>query len=250
MKSNQEWQQWGKADPLFAVAAWPGKEKGGPRPWTDAEFYALGQSDWEDFFSRWRAYGCRLDHCIEIGCGAGRLTKPLATVFTRVTALDVSPDQIAYAQQRIISPNVTFHVTDGVRFAAAVPPATAVFSTHVFQHFDHRSDAAAVFREVFQALVPGGTMMIHLPVYWLPPSPITPLYARGLALLKRLGDARANFNRRRGRLIMRHLNYDRNWLAECLTVLGFQRLEFCAFRVRSNQAWHEFVLAEKPPAGY
>jgi hypothetical protein len=54
MKSNQEWKEWGKVDPLFAIASWKDRDKGCSNPWTDDEFYALGKSDWEDFFAQWR----------------------------------------------------------------------------------------------------------------------------------------------------------------------------------------------------
>jgi len=43
MKSNQEWMQWGKVDPLYAVASWKDRERSGSNPWTDEEFYAIGQ---------------------------------------------------------------------------------------------------------------------------------------------------------------------------------------------------------------
>ena len=246
MKSNQEWKQWGKVDPLFAVASWKDKGKGGATPWTDAEFYALGRSDWEDFFAQWKTYKCNTGHCIEIGCGAGRLTKHLAEVFEAVTALDVSEDQIAYAQSRIGRQNITYRVTDGVHFASEVPPATAVFSAHVFQHFDSLSDAERVFHEIFRALSPGGTIMIHLLMYSLPQSPVTPLLRGVIALAKQIGTLRANVNRKRGKLIMRGLAYERLWLVDCLAAIGFQRVEFRTFRVRSNQDWHGFVLADKP----
>ena len=243
MKSNQEWKMWGKVDPLFAVASWKGKEKAGASPWTDAEFYALGQSDWEDFFAQWKTYGCNTKHCVEIGCGAGRLTKQLAEVFESVTALDVSEDQIAYAQERIGRRNVTYRVTDGVRFPSGIPPATAVFSAHVFQHFDGLSDAESVFHEVSRAMSPGATLMIHMPLYSLPRSPVTPLFRRLIALAKQVGTLKANFDRKRGKLIMRGLNYETSWLAGCLAQTGLQRVEFRTFRVRSNQEWHGFVLA-------
>ena len=48
MKSNTEWELWGKSDPLYGVASWAGRERGGENPWTDEDFYALGE-DWLDF---------------------------------------------------------------------------------------------------------------------------------------------------------------------------------------------------------
>ena len=75
MKSNIEWIKWGAKDPLFAVSSWHGKEKGGANPWTADEFYALGKSDFADFITCLNSFGYDRDHCVEIGCGAGRLTR-------------------------------------------------------------------------------------------------------------------------------------------------------------------------------
>jgi len=76
-------------------------QKSGSNPWTDKEFYALRQSDWADFFAQWQQYGCDTRHCVEIGCGAGRLTKQITGTFDQVIALDVSEDQIDYTRSRV-----------------------------------------------------------------------------------------------------------------------------------------------------
>jgi ubiquinone/menaquinone biosynthesis C-methylase UbiE len=245
MKSNKEWKQWGKVDPLFAVATWEGRNKDGQNPWTDEEFYALGQSDWDDFFAQWLQYGCDNRHCIEIGCGAGRLTKYIAETFDQVTALDVSKDQINYARSRINHPNITFCVTDGTEFPSVSNSATAVFSAHVFQHFDSLSDVERVFREAHRALSPGGTIMVHLPIYSLPQSPLQPAFRSLIAASKHVGSLRAEINRKRGKLIMRGLACERSWLIQRFEEIGFRQLEFRTFQVQSNQSWHDFVFSRK-----
>ena len=245
MKSNQEWKEWGKVDPLFAVASWKDRDKGGNNPWTDEEFYALGKSDWEDFFAQWQQYGCDTRHCIEIGCGAGRLTRCIAETFDQVTALDVSEDQINYARSKIDHPNITFRVTDGVEFPPASDSVSAVFSAHVFQHFDSLSDVEHVFREAHRALLPGGTIMVHLPIYSLPQSPLQPALRSMIAVSKQIGTLKAAINRKRGKLIMRGLACERPWLAQRLAKMGFEKIEFRTFQVGSNQSWHDFVLADK-----
>ena len=53
MLTNVEWKAWGKKDPLWGVASWAGRERNGPNPWTDQEFYELG-ADWLDFERAWR----------------------------------------------------------------------------------------------------------------------------------------------------------------------------------------------------
>jgi len=245
MKSNQEWKEWGKVDPLFAVASWKDRDKGGSNPWTDDEFYALGKSDWRDFFAQWQQYGCNTRHCIEIGCGAGRLTKHIANTFDHVTALDVSEDQVNYARSRVDRQNITYRVTDGVGFPRIPEPVTAAFSAHVFQHFDSLSDAEQVFREIHQAISAGGSFMIHLPIYSLPDSPLQGAMRGLISAYKHVGTLKAEIDRLRSKMIMRGLPYERSWLAERLTVIGFRQVEFRTFQVKSNQSWHDFVLGEK-----
>ena len=112
-ESNQEWQAWGEKDPLFGVIPQPGRERDGATPWTDADFYQTGSGDWEEFIRRWRLYGVDRTSCVEIGCGAGRLTQHIARDFGEVHALDVAEGMINYARQHVGS-NVHLYVTDGI----------------------------------------------------------------------------------------------------------------------------------------
>ena len=245
MKSNTEWIKWGRKDPLFGVSSWQGREKGGVNPWTDEEFYALGQSDFADFISCWNSFGYDRAHCVEIGCGAGRITKYLAGAFDRVSALDVSEDQIEYARSHIDRSNVDYFKVNGTDIPLEAASATAVFSVHVFQHFDSEKEAAKVFREIHRVLNPGGTLMIHLPMHRLPKYPVAPLLAGIISLWKTVGTIKADLNRKAGKMIMRGLSYDRTQLAALLQTLGFTEIEFRAFQVKSNRDWHDVVLARK-----
>ena len=89
-ESNIEWKKWGEKDPLWGAASCPGKERDGTDPWTDEEFYELGEADWQDFIAHWRKYGVDNRSCLEIGCGAGRITLHLAKHFQNTYAVDVS----------------------------------------------------------------------------------------------------------------------------------------------------------------
>ena len=253
MKSNLEWIDWGKRDPLFGTAAWPGRERGGNHPWTDEDFYALGRSDWADFLRHWEAYGLDRSTCLEIGCGPGRLTRGIAVTFDHVDALDVSAEMVAYASAHVDDDNVTFHTTDGLTVPIPDGTVASVFSAHVFQHLDSSRDAAAYFREIFRVLVPTGSMMIHLPLHTFPFSK-TKLAAlsRGLYRVKRaVGDLRACYNRGRLRFgrnvqLMRGMSFEIEWLMSTLAAIGFKDLEFATFATQSNGAFHSCLLARKP----
>jgi len=81
MKNLSEWQAWGEIDPLYAVATVAGKAKTDDSPWSEGEFFASGLVAWNVFKRRWDAYGRPNSSCLEIGCGAGRLTRALASDF-------------------------------------------------------------------------------------------------------------------------------------------------------------------------
>ena len=248
MKSNREWIQWGQRDPLFGVASWPEHERGGSQAWTDDAFYELGRSDWADFVGRWITYGLDTSCCVEIGSGAGRLTKHLAATFDQVLAVDVSAEMLVYAKEHIDADNVSYLVTGGVELPLADGSATAAFSTHVFQHFDGLADAARVFAEVARVLGSKGSLMVHMPMHAFPAG------RTGMRLLyaarKQAGDLRGAGMRLAAGLglarpPMRGLSYEVAWLLEVLGELGFTDVEFAFFSVTANQDLHSFVFARK-----
>jgi SAM-dependent methyltransferase len=244
LKSNIEWKQWGKEDPLLGVAAWKDKEKGGASPWTDADFYALGESDWRDFYAHWQHYGVNTSNCLEIGCGAGRITKQLSNSFEHVYAVDVSEDMIRYAQ-RAVKKNVEFSLIDGIHLPQADGSVKAIFSTHVIQHLDNAEIGHAYFREFYRVLDDGGTIMIHVPVIEFPGGPMLGMMRALYALSRLLGNIRAGFRRRMGIKTMRGTRFSLQALYDFLAGLGFKNIEIRVFPTKSNGDLHPFVFATK-----
>jgi len=248
--SNIEWKHWGKEDPLFGVAAWPGKGKNDVAPWTDEEFYRLGESDWNTFYSLWLSYGLNLESCLEIGCGAGRLTLQLAKSFQMVTAVDISEGMITRAQQHISSPNVRFLLVDGSSFPLEGRAFSAIFSTHVFQHLDSQEYATRYFAEIWRVLQPDGTLMIHMPVYeWHPRTP--KLVHLIFHLSEGLYDLKIRVNRtliRFGinRTLMRMVYFPFSYVRDTLHNLGFTGVEIRIFLPVGAAVPQPFVMARKP----
>lgn len=247
-RSNAEWELWGEVDPLFGVASWPGRRAGEYRAWTEEEFLRLGEADWADFLRRWERYGVTLGTCVEIGCGAGRMTRALAGSFLHVHGLDVARGMLDRAAPLVEGRSVTLHLTDGLTFPLPDESMDAAFSTHVFQHLDSAEDAERTWREVVRVLRPGGTLLVHLPVH---------LWPGGLGRLesaydarRALGDLRAAVRRRRmarsRRPIMRGRSYRWDGLEALLTSLGLVDVELAVFRLTSNGGQHPCVFARKP----
>lgn len=245
--SNTEWLTWGKTDPLWGVAAVQGKRRGDAAPWQDDDFYELGAGDWTSYWRMWKQYGVNRGACLEIGCGAGRMTQQLARCFGAVHATDVSPQMVEYARGHV-DPNVEFHVTDGATVDLPASSVTAAFSTLVFRHFDHVEDATAYFREIYRVLAEGGSVLIELPVHtW--PSP-NPFFTVAFRLEKSLGNARAAYRRfwlkrGRGKPFFRRRTYDLYWLLDTLGGIGFKDVEVRNVHIAAINDRHWCVLARK-----
>lgn len=249
--SNIEWTAWAQEDPLYAVATCPGRSKDGAKPWSDDEFYALGKSDWEDFRARWELYGLDRDSCVEIGCGAGRITRHMAEHFGVVHALDISEDMLAYARRNVSASNVEFRRTSGADLPVFDCTISGVFSCHVFQHFDSLEVARNYFWEIYRVLSEGGTFMIHAPIYrWPDHSQMYDWWHRNRM---RMADWKARVNRqliRAGifRPLMRGLAFPVDWVFRELPKMGFEQVEIDIIAVKSNGDPHAFVLGRKRTA--
>ena len=248
LASNKEWKKWGEIDPLFGVASWKNRGKGESNPWTDEEFYHLGEQDWEDFSRHWELYGVNRESCLEIGCGAGRITMQLATYFNLVHAVDVSDKMIEYAKLNISNSSVNFHITNGIDIPLPDQSVFSVFSTHVFQHFDSLKVAEGYFAEISRVMKPSGTLMIHLPIYKWPSKHriFKMIYAARNTIL----DVRAKYKRLlmqygHGKTIMRRLAYPLNFFYETLPKYNFDDIEVAIFVTKSNNDPHPFIFARK-----
>lgn len=104
--------------------------------------------------------------CAEFGCGVGRLTFRLASLFPSVTGVDISAPHLALAREycnRLALTNVRFIQAD----AKALMPATEFdfwFSRIVLQH-NPPPVSLEIIRRVFRALPKGGVAMFQVPVY-------------------------------------------------------------------------------------
>lgn len=234
LKTTAEWRALARFDALYVVATWPGKQGA----WTEAEFYAVGQSDWADFKRHWQHYWPELGGtCLEIGCGAGRITHALAEDFERVVALDVSADMIDLA--RAVSPgHVEFRQVDGTEIPLEDASVDGVFTCHVLQHLDGLRPVADYLAEARRVLRPGGSLMVQLGLHSAP----MPLWARAREEVRLWRSRRARANGSVD-LNCRVKLYRREEILATLEPLGFGGIELRVFPVRSNGAPHAFWLA-------
>jgi ubiquinone/menaquinone biosynthesis C-methylase UbiE len=238
--SNEEWRALAQQDDvLYNILSWPGKSG----KWTEEEFYAAGESDWQDYKRHWLHYWPELGGtCVEIGTGAGRMTRALAGDFDRVVGLDVSKDMIELAG-RVTPPNVELHVVDSPAIPLADDAADAVFSVHVLQHLDDFEAVTAYLTEARRVIRPGGSMMVHVTLG----SGTRSARRRALDELRLWRSRRALREGGRATAVRMRV-YQPEQVAEVLDQLGFEDVELRMFSARSIHYLHHFWLCRVPQA--
>jgi SAM-dependent methyltransferase len=248
LASNKEWKKWGETDPLYGVATLPDKNKGGTNPWTNEDFYKFGELDWIDFRRHWEMYGVNNESCLEIGCGAGRITMQLASYFNEVHALDISGEMIDYAKKHITSPSVIFHISNWIDISLDDRSVYSVFSTLVFQHLDSLLIAKDYFAEIARVLKPKGTLMVGLPIYRWPS--MSTGFSQVYSIRQRLSNMKVHVGRvfmdfGMAKPTMRGLYYPVEFFYDELPKCGFHDIVISFFATMANNAPHPFVFAKK-----
>lgn len=235
LDTDRDWRALAKHDPLWVVASWPGKENA----WTPEAFYALGESDAADALARWERYEPKLGGvCVEVGCGAGRITIPLTRRFDHVIGLDVSQDMLNLA--RNVAPGAELVLVSGTTIPLESNGVDAVFTTHVLQHLEGIENVTAYLGEMFRVLRPGGTLMAHTGI-----GPAAPPWRAAVTGAKvRL--ARSRLRRGQNTRYFHSQVYPRALLRERLHRIGFVDVELVEFEMRSNHDPHPFFLCRKP----
>jgi SAM-dependent methyltransferase len=164
---RRDWDQRARENARYYVVT--GQER-----WSDEEFYQSGQVMLEEQILNDLPNICQgMDpkdmKVLEIGCGAGRVTRALASFFGQVYAVDISPRMVRLARHAVEGfPNVRVFRNNGVDLGAvrehwwhrfglgAKLEVDFAFSCMVFQHIPSREIIESYVREVNGLLRPGG----------------------------------------------------------------------------------------------
>lgn len=95
---------------------------------------------------------------LEIGCGPGRLMRPMSRHFVEIHGVDVSDEMIGLAREKLRDlPNAHPHVTDGASLAQFDDESfDFVYSYAVFQHIPSRDVVFQYLREIRRVLKTSG----------------------------------------------------------------------------------------------
>lgn len=147
----------------------------------DAHYYvAFGRRDQDDeeFFATGAEVVAGLDHelkrglaarpaarrALEIGCGPGRLLKPMSARFGEIHGVDVSDAMIERARRNLTDiPHAHAHVGRGSDLAQfAGESFDFVYSYAVFQHIPSRDVVFSYLREACRVMKPGALARLQL----------------------------------------------------------------------------------------
>jgi ubiquinone/menaquinone biosynthesis C-methylase UbiE len=153
-RMRDDWNQRAREDVAYYVAF--GRQKQ-----TDADFFATATEVINILESELRRVPLpqrSMWKALEIGCGPGRLMRPMSRHFAEIHGVDVSDEMITLARDRLRdTPNAHPHLSDGASLRE-FPDETFdfVYSYAVFQHVPSREVISTYMREIQRVLKAGG----------------------------------------------------------------------------------------------
>lgn len=153
---KKAWNKCAKDDAFYYIAT-------SRKHWDVESFFASGRSDVERFVVKYELVD-RSRRMLEIGCGAGRMTRAFADYFEQVHGVDISEAMILRAQElNIDKPNAFFYANDGSllsRFQDAT--FDFAFSYIVFQHIPSRAVIQSYLSEISRVLKTDGIVKFQV----------------------------------------------------------------------------------------
>ncbi|MEO8097648.1 MAG: class I SAM-dependent methyltransferase [Acidobacteriota bacterium] len=159
-RMRDDWNARAREDAGYYVAF-------GRRDQDDAEFFATATETVNSLETELRRVPkATRTHwkALEIGCGPGRLMRPMSRHFAEIHGVDVSDEMVALAKEKLRDiPNAHPHVCDGARLTE-FPDAwfDFVYSYAVFQHIPSREVVLEYLGEIQRVLKPGGLARLQL----------------------------------------------------------------------------------------
>ena len=154
-KMREDWDQRAKENARYYVNT-------STEDWSDEEFFASGEKTVAEQIRNDLGNICQGKpvnemRVLEIGCGAGRVTRALANLFGEVHGVDVSGEMVRQAKLALKDRRNAFVYQNNGKDLTVVPAREFdfAFSSIVFQHIPSREIVENYVRETGRLLRPG-----------------------------------------------------------------------------------------------
>jgi SAM-dependent methyltransferase len=156
---KRDWDERARKNAFHYIASWR-------TDWDARTFFESGEEDYRGLVQPVLIemnFDPRDKEMVEIGCGAGRMTRVFAREFARVNALDISDEMQRRAKEYLQDfQNIRWILADGARISGVDDSsADFVFSYLVLQHLPSHLIAAAMLRDILRVLKPGGLFLLQ-----------------------------------------------------------------------------------------
>ena len=156
---RRDWDERARKNAFFYIASWRSD-------WNAASFFESGEEDYAHLVkpvldrAGFETAGKTI---VEVGCGAGRMTRCFASRFGRVMAVDVSSEMQDRAKHYLADfKNIDWLLADGTGLSGIESASSdLVFSYLVLQHFPNSEMAYALLKEFSRVLRPGGVLFFQ-----------------------------------------------------------------------------------------
>ena len=126
------------------------------------------KTDYNKFTEFYESVFDRLDvtpkTVVDLGCGSGAVTIPLARAGYEVTGIDISPDMLAVAQNKADEAglDILFLNMDMRTFALPAPVDCVISALDCVNYLEGLEDAGAAFERVYDSLRDGGVFIFDI----------------------------------------------------------------------------------------
>lgn len=168
-KVGAQWQHLGETEPHWSVLTNDSYFQSAFAMNREA-FYNSGPAELRSFdatLKRARVDTAGFTRCVELGCGVGRVTIPLASRFAQTVGLDISSAHLRVAEEHARASgvqNIGFGHLAKIDDVAALGPYDVLYSRIVLQH-NPPPVMARILADLLAQLRPGGVAFFQVPTY-------------------------------------------------------------------------------------
>jgi 2-polyprenyl-3-methyl-5-hydroxy-6-metoxy-1,4-benzoquinol methylase len=166
---KRSWDNFVRAEPLFAAVSDPKFLKAQLTPAAEQEFFKLGENHINAVLGDIRQHidpNFAPTRALDFGCGPGRLVVPLTHICNKVTGIDLNPHMIEVARKksrRYGAHEADFYLSDELT-KGLQDKYDFIHSVIVFQHIPVKEGEKIVDR-LLDHLEPGGVGALHFTLH-------------------------------------------------------------------------------------